>query len=316
MGGLGSVLELWRYPVKSMQGERLAEAVVSQRGVLGDRAFALIDRREGRVASAKQPRKWAALLSCHAAFVEPPSQGRPLPPAEITLPDGSVTRSDAPDVDAVLSGFVGRDVSLATVAPDNATLEEWWPDIEGLAPAEHIEAGRIHAEHEGEVVTDEAMGLVSPPGTFFDCGPLHLITDATLAELGRHHSTGHVNPRRFRPNVVVGSPDRGFVENNWLGHTLQIGAGVTLSIALPAPRCVMTTLAQPDIGADRSVLQIVAATNRVTVEGLGTWSCAGIYATVVEGGTMVVGDQVVRTDAGESRESIASRRRSVIGDPR
>jgi hypothetical protein len=58
----------------------------------------------------------------------------------------------------------------------------------------------------------------------------------------------------------------------------------------------MTTLAQPGIGADRSVLQIVAATNRVTVERLGTWSCAGIYATVVEGGTMVVGDQVVRTD--------------------
>ncbi|HUP69190.1 MAG TPA: MOSC N-terminal beta barrel domain-containing protein [Acidimicrobiales bacterium] len=299
MGVLGSVLELWRYPVKSMQGEGLTEAQVSQRGVLGDRAFALIDRRDGRVASAKQPRKWAALLSCHAAFVEPPSPGRPLPPVEIILPDGSVTRSDALDIDAVLSGFIGRDVTLATVAPTTPTLEEWWPAIEGLAPAEHIDAGRIQTEHEGEVVTDEAMGMVSPPGTFFDCGPLHLITDVTLAELGRHHSTGHVDRRRFRPNVLVGSAGRGFVENKWLGHTLQIGAGVTLSIALPTPRCVMTTLAQPDIGADRSILQVVAATNRVTVEGLGTWSCTGVYATVVDCGTMAVGDQIIRTDKDE-----------------
>jgi hypothetical protein len=61
----------------------------------------------------------------------------------------------------------------------------------------------------------------------------------------------------------------------------------------------MTTLAQPDIEADRSVLQIVAATNRVTVEGLGTWSCAGTYATVIEGGTIAVGDQIIRTDTEE-----------------
>jgi hypothetical protein len=300
--GLGPVRELWRYPVKSMQGQRLAEAPLSERGVLGDRAFAVVDRRDGRVASAKHPRKWAALLSCRASFVEPPAPRQPLPPVEIILPDGSTTRSDAPDVDATLSSFIGRDVTLDTIAPDDARLEEWWPDIEGLAPAEHIESGRIATGDEREVVTQEALGLVSPPGTFFDCGPLHLITDATLEELGRHHRSGHVDVRRFRPNVVVGGAGQGFVENEWLGYTLQIGAAVRVSVALPAPRCVMTTLAQPDIEADRSLLQIVAATNRVTVEGLGTWSCAGIYATVIEGGAIAVGDQVIRTDTEESRE--------------
>lgn len=296
---LGSVRELWRYPVKSMQGQRLTEAPLSERGILGDRAFALVDRRDGRVASAKHPRKWGTLLSCRASFVEPPAARQSLPPVQIILPDGSATRSDAPGVDETLSKFIGRDVTLATIAPDDARLEEWWPDIEGLAPAEHIESGRIATGDEREVVTQEALGLVSPPSTFFDCGPLHLITDATLGELGRHHHSGHIDLRRFRPNMVVGAAGQGFVENEWLGSTLRIGAAVRVSVALPAPRCVMTTLAQTGIEADRSVLQIVAATNRVTVEGLGTWSCAGTYATVIEAGTITVGDQIIRTDTEE-----------------
>lgn len=289
---MGSVRELWRYPVKSMQGQRVGEASLSERGVLGDRVFAVVDRSDGRVASAKHPRKWASLLSCRACFVEPPALRRPLPPVEITLPDGLATRSDAPDVDATLSRFIGRDVTLAAIAPEDAKLEEWWPDIEGLAPAEHIESGRIATGDEHEVVTQETMGLVSPPGTFFDSAPLHLITDATLSELGRHHRSGHVDLRRFRPNLVVGGPGEGFMENEWLDHTLRIGATVRVSVALPAPRCVMTTLGQPNLEVDRSILQIVAARNRVTVEGLGTWSCAGIYATVVEDGTIAIGDQI------------------------
>lgn len=85
------------------------------------------------------------------------------------------------------------------------------------------------------------------PQTFFDCGPLHLITDATLAELGHHHASGAVDLRRFQPNVVIGGAGSGFVENEWMGHTLHIGAAVAVSVALPAPRCVMTRLAQPDL---------------------------------------------------------------------
>jgi uncharacterized protein len=294
---LGSISELWRYPVKSMPGERLDRAVVTDRGVLGDRAFALIDRSDGRVASAKQPRKWAALLACHAGFTKPPSLGQPLPPVVIVFPDGSGTRSDATDVDHVLSRFIGREVTLVATPPSQARLEEWWPDIEGLAPTEHIEAGRIDTGDDREVVTQEILGLVSPPGTFFDCAPLHLITDATLIELGSHHAKGSVDRRRFRPNIVVTGAGHGFVENEWIGHTLHLGAEVTVSIVLPAPRCVMTTLAQPDLTADRTVLQIVARTNRVTVEGLGRWSCAGSYATVVRGGIVAIGQPLSSTNA-------------------
>jgi uncharacterized protein len=144
---------------------------------------------------------------------------------------------------------------------------------------------------------------VSPPGTFFDCAPLHLITDATLIELGSHHAKGSVDRRRFRPNIVVTGAGHGFVENEWIGHTLHLGAEVTVSIVLPAPRCVMTTLAQPDLTADRTVLQIVARTNRVTVEGLGRWSCAGSYATVVRGGTAAVGQPITRHPPGSGLSS-------------
>jgi uncharacterized protein YcbX len=79
-----------------------------------------------------------------------------------------------------------------------------------------------------------------------------------------------------------------------MGHTLHIGTEVTVSVVLPAPRCVMTTLAQPDLDADRTVLQIVARTNRITVEGLGRWSCAGSYATVIRGGTVAIGQPLTR----------------------
>ncbi|MGH7747948.1 MAG: MOSC domain-containing protein, partial [Candidatus Dormibacteria bacterium] len=212
-----------------MQGQRLDRAEVTERGVLGDRAFALIDRSEGRVASAKYPKKWVGLLACSAAFVEPPSAGFPLPPVAIAFPDGSSTRSDASDVDDVLSRFVGREVTLASIPPRHASLEEWWPDIDGLAPAEHIQAGRINTGDHRDLVTQERLGLVSPPGTFFDCGPLHLITDATLTELGAHHADGAIDRKRFRPNIIVAGAGHGFVENNWIGHTLRIGTDVAVS---------------------------------------------------------------------------------------
>src|SRR6185437_14448743 len=131
---IGLISELWRYPVKSMQGERLDRAQITDRGVLGDRVLAVIDPGDGRVASAKQPRKWADLLTCHAAFTQPPSPGGPLPPVAIVFPDGSGTRSDAIDVDDVLSRFIGREVTLTSTPPSQARLEQWWPDIAGLAP--------------------------------------------------------------------------------------------------------------------------------------------------------------------------------------
>src|SRR6185369_16379787 len=91
-GNIGSVAALWRFPVKSMQGERLDAAEVGAGGIVGDRAYGLIDRETGKVASAKSVKLFARLFECSAAFVEPPRPGEPAPAVEIELPDGRKVR--------------------------------------------------------------------------------------------------------------------------------------------------------------------------------------------------------------------------------
>src|SRR5437588_12581410 len=100
---LGTVATLSRFPVKSMQGERLAAAELTEGGLVGDRAYALVDTETGKVMSAKNPRLGTQLLGCRAAFVEAPTSGDETPPVRITLPDGTTVTSDARDVDEILS---------------------------------------------------------------------------------------------------------------------------------------------------------------------------------------------------------------------
>ena len=132
MSTVGSVAELWRFPVKSMQGERLGEVTVTVRGVLGDRAYALIDAETGKVASAKSVKMFPDLLACRGSFVEPPRAEREVPPVRIDLPNGRSVRSDAGDVDRTLSAYFRRDVRLARVAPDDFTIDQYHPDVADL----------------------------------------------------------------------------------------------------------------------------------------------------------------------------------------
>ena len=112
-----NISELWRYPVKSMLGERRDTAVVTATGVAGDRAYAVIDRSDGKVASAKNPRKWRALLSCHAEFLEEPVAGGAAPSARITLPDGTVVTSDDPDEAEIVVPALARAFSALHAIP-------------------------------------------------------------------------------------------------------------------------------------------------------------------------------------------------------
>jgi uncharacterized protein YcbX len=267
----GSVTALWRFPVKSMMGEELNAVDVSSSGLLGDRAYALVDQADGKIVSAKNPHKWPRLFDCRAAFVEPPRAGRSLPPVRITLPDGTMVASDQQDLGPLLSEVLGRQVALDFRAPDHPTLEEYWPDLAEL--------------DRRDVVTDESL----PPGTFFDCATVHLLTTATLDRLRQAYPQGRVEVRRFRPNIVVTPPPgaEGFVENAWIGHTLAIGEQVRLSVTGPCPRCVMTTLAQGDLPRDPGILRAAAQQNAARI---------GVYAAVVRGGTIRRGDPV-RLDA-------------------
>src|SRR5437588_4601003 len=209
-----TVVSFWRYPVKSMMGEEVNATEITERGVLGDRAYALVDPSDGKVASAKNPRKWPGLFDFRAAFVTPPRPGEKIPPVRITLPDGTLISSEQGDLDPLLSRQLGRQVSLQARAPEAPHLEEYWPDIEGLA---HREA-----------VTDEA----TLAGTFFDLAFLHLLTTATLDRLRELYPQGRFEARRFRPNLVVATAagEQGFVENAWIGQTLALGEEVRLRI--------------------------------------------------------------------------------------
>jgi uncharacterized protein len=277
---LGSVVALWRYPVKSMMGEELNAAEVTKRGLLGDRAYALVDSADGKVASAKNPRKWPQLFDYRAAFVDPPRSGAKVPPLRITLPDGTVVTSEQSDINQILSRALNREVTLDETErgrrevvestfpnPWMPKAEEYWPDMEGLDYR--------------DTVTDFDL----PEGTFFDCAVVHVLTTATLDRLRELYPEGRFEVRRFRPNVVVETTDgvKDFVENAWIGHTLALGDTIRLSITGPCPRCVMTTLAQGDLPKDAGILRAAAQHNQVNV---------GVYASVLRGGTVRRGDAV------------------------
>ncbi|MFN0088304.1 MAG: MOSC domain-containing protein [Blastocatellia bacterium] len=289
---VGSVAGLWRFPVKSMKGERLEQADLTGRGLAGDRAYALIDTETGKVVSAKSVRLFPDMLGCEAAFIEPPRLGGELPPVRITMPDGKSVTSDSGDVDRVLSACFGRKVTLARSAPDDFTIDQYHPDVEGLDPAGYRDT--IVEQKLGSAFFAEA-GLPSPvpDGSFFDLFPVTILTTSTLDRLSELSPESRFDPRRFRMNVIIGAEEAGFVENGWIGHRLAIGDGARLSVTLPDPRCVMTTLAQDELPRDTNVLRALTEHNRVQVGDAGTYPCAGAYAVVEAPGTMRTGDPVV-----------------------
>ncbi len=289
---MAAVARIRRYPVKSMLGEELSECPVGPAGMAGDRAYAVIDGRDGKVASAKNPRKWGALLHFSAAFVEEPGLGQPPPPVMITFPDGRRLASDSPGIDGALSEALGRTVHLAAELPGSPTFEEVWPAIEGLAPQDFIDRTTVDREDSGEPVSSIELGMAAPPGTFFDLSVLHLMTTATLRALAAADPGADFDVRRYRPNVLVAEEGSTFSENDWVGRTLALGDSLQVRVTLPTMRCVMTTLAQADLGPDGDTLRAIAAHNRIDIPGLGRWACAGVYADVVAGGILRVGDAV------------------------
>ena len=112
---LGTIVSLWRYPVKSMMGEELNAAEVTKGGLIGDRAYALVDSSDGKVASAKNPRKWPQLFDSRAALADAPMTGVKVPPVRFTLPDGTIVNSEQPDLHQILSKVLKREVTLDTL---------------------------------------------------------------------------------------------------------------------------------------------------------------------------------------------------------
>jgi uncharacterized protein YcbX len=263
---VGRIVAVWRYPVKSMMGEELNATAVTGYGLLGDRALALVDEETCKVVSAKNPRRWPAMFDFRAAYVEPPADGKPLPPVRIALPDGQTVTTDQADAPSRLAAGLGRPVRLARADATAATCEGYWPDYDWLPER------------------DQVFDFPLPAGTFFDCAAVHLITTATLDRLRALTPASRFEVPRFRPNFVIESPNglAGFVENDWVGRTLALG-GVQLRIDRPCVRCVMTTLSQGSLPKDPAVLRTAVRENGGNV---------GVYASVVRGGWVRRGDNV------------------------
>jgi len=282
MSTLGKIREIWRYPFKSMQGERLERCEVGTLGLPGDRGWALRDEDAGEVRGAK---KLPALLRCAARYRSEPT-GDAVPPADIVLPDGAATATDDPDVGRKLSALVGRRVTLhprrppedrdhyRRGLPDDPDMETELRQIFGRTPDEPLP--------DLSVLPAELFEFTSPPGTYFDVSPIHLLTTASLAALG---PADRFDRRRFRPNVLVETDPAttGLVEAGWAGRTIGIGAAA-LRGEIPTMRCVMVTLPQPGLDKEPGVLRTIV---RDAGQNLG------LYAAVGAAGKIAVGDPVV-----------------------
>lgn len=271
-----TVEQLWRYPVKSMAGESLPSLVFGEQGGLGDRNYALIDVETGRVASAKLPRRWARLINCAARL----DFDGAAPAVTVRLPDGTMTEGLGPDLDAALTDLLGAPVQVVDAAPDDATIDRYWPNVEGLALRDTETTGRIAA---------------AAPGTFFDHAPVHLITTAALASIECERSGVAGDARRFRPNIVIdaGSSGDPFPENSWVRRDLVIGSA-RLRVSDPTPRCVVPTLAHGNLPADSGLLHRIAVRSTVPIPALGmaAMPSLGVYATVVSPGIIATGDTI------------------------
>jgi uncharacterized protein len=269
------VSALFRYPVKSMLGEKPAELALTINGTLGDRAWA-VRETSGRIATAK---KWPTMLSLRASYDAPPRADE-LAPVTIAFPDGGSIHAADPNASARLSEVMGRPVRLERAKADERSRGEIDPQtIFADVPVEQLLPNFTNQ------TLPDTFGLLR--GAFFDSAPIHVLASGSLEHLQRLCGDDSIlDPRRFRPNIFVDTSAtgaEGFVEDKWLDGTLEIGEAVKIVAMKPALRCVMTTHAQSGLPRDLSILRTAAQHHKATL---------GVFASIGAPGTVRVGDLV------------------------
>jgi MOSC domain-containing protein len=272
---VGMVSALFRYPVKSMLGEKLEALPITTGGALGDRAWA-VREASGGIATAK---KWANMLSLRASYDSLPTPGA-LAPVTIVLPDGARFHANDADVFARLSAALGRPVRLEAARSDEQARGVIDPNtIFAEVPIEQVFPGLTR-----ETMPD-TFALMR--GSFFDSAAIHVLASGSLAHMKRLCGPNSVlDPRRFRPNIFVDTGDGAdsFVEDEWLCGVLEVGAEVKITAMEPALRCVMTTHAQSELPRDLAILRAAAQNHKAKL---------GVFASIGAPGTVRVGDPVV-----------------------
>jgi hypothetical protein len=244
------VVELWRYPVKSLQGERLAAVNVEADGLEGDRRWGIRDEATGRVLTGRrEPR----LLEAAAKLGE---ANEPL----IVLPGGSVLDGPGQATDAALSDWLARTVSLVPANDEHGDRAEYFADATDD--------------------TSAAIEWTMPPGRFVDAMALLVLTTASLRAGAARYPNGDWDVRRFRPNVLVDGAGEGWAEDGWCGRrTVGIG-GVELLPRQPCIRCTMVTRAQSGLPRDLDIYRTLARYHDGT---LGVWTAVRTGGVVTEG---------------------------------
>lgn len=284
------ISEIWRYPVKSMGGERLTQTHLAKGGIPHDRGWAVRDERDKTIRGAKH---FGVLMSCSARYLDD-TPANPVPKVEITLPDGRTICSDDARINAALSELCGRAVTLWPLQPREreehyraapvADVEAHLREIFGLEPTEPLPNLSAFPSD----VLQEISLYASPRGTYFDAFPVNVLTEASLRHLQNLLPESTIDVRRFRPNFLVadGTGLSQPIEFDWIGREVSLGAAHVAAV-MRCPRCVMTTLAQEGVGKnlprDGAIMRTLV---RTTEQNLS------IYATVSREGRVAVGDSV------------------------
>ena len=280
-----TVASIFRYPVKSMGGHQLNQALLTTNGIPGDRCWALKDEE---LASIKGGKRHPSLMGMSAEFELEPDDSNVSPHARIRLADGSIISTHDHDAEEKLSQVLGTKVSLWPIIPKDQ-LDHYRRAAPDPTVDAQLNLRQIFARTPEEPLPDlsgfprELFEYESPPGTYFDAFPLLLISKSSLKSLEDHSDQSKFDVRRFRPNVLLETDKTGYPEEEWAGKTGRIGTA-KLKFEMACPRCIMTTHGFGDLPKDPRVMRTLVQANNGNL---------GIYASVVEAGKIAVGDSLI-----------------------
>ncbi len=259
MSIIGTVESLWRYPVKSMRGQELDEMFAGYAGVYGDRLFAFESSASPRGFPYLTGREQHEMLRYRPRFRHPDKAARRVNLTEAeSMPPGANPVSANP-----------TELMIDVETPDGKTLAIDDPELIEMLRAS------IDQKHE--------LTLLRSDRAMTDCRPLSLFAVQSAKKLGEEIGTT-VDKRRFRANVYLDlTSSDGFAEDDFVGHSLRIGAKVVLSILERDPRCMMITLDPDTAEKTPALLKKVAQAHS---------GMAGVYGAVLAEGMVRKGDPV------------------------